>query len=127
MFMFDVSGSIRKRQHPKNVLSLSLTNNSLREEHAKHIKISAFDCPDAYFKVLTAIWREGDIFKVGFGSEETETKKLNLSIEVTNPENRPLTSDKAPCDFKYVQGYALEYLWCGECAGRPKPTRTAAD
>ena len=51
---------------------------------------------------------------MGFGSEETETKKLNLSIEITNPENRPLVSDKAPCDFKYVQGYALEYLWCGE-------------
>ena len=80
----------------------------------KHVKISAFDCPDAWFKALSAIWREGDIFPVGFGSEETETKKLNLSIEITNPQSRPLVSDKAPCDFKYVQGYALEYLWCGE-------------
>jgi thymidylate synthase len=80
----------------------------------KHVKVSAFDCPDAWFKALNAIWREGDIFKVGFGSEETETRKLNLTIEVSNPENRPLVSDKAPCDFKYVQGYALEYLWCGE-------------
>jgi thymidylate synthase len=78
----------------------------------KHVKVSAFDCPDAWFKVLYAIWREGDVFKVGFGSEETETKKLNLTIEISNPENRPLVSDKAPCDFKYVQGYALEYLWC---------------
>jgi thymidylate synthase len=80
----------------------------------KHQKITAFDCPDAWFKALNIIWREGDIFRVGFGSEETETKKLNLTIEITHPENRPLVSDKAPCDFKYVQGYALEYLWCGE-------------
>ena len=80
----------------------------------KHVKISAFDCPDAWFKALNAIWHEGDIFPVGFGSEETETKKLNLTIEIEHPENRPLVSDKAPCDFKYVQGYALEYLWCGE-------------
>jgi hypothetical protein len=80
----------------------------------KHVKILAFDCPDAWFKVLSNIWKEGDVFRVGFGSEETETKKLNLSIEITNPENRPLVSEKAPCDFKYVQGYALEYLWCGE-------------
>ena len=80
----------------------------------KHVKITAFDCPDAWFKTLNQIWSEGDIFRVGFGSEETETKKLNLSIEIAHPENRPLVSDKAPCDIKYVQGYALEYLWCGE-------------
>jgi len=85
----------------------------------KHINILAFDCPDAWFKTLRQIWSEGDIFKVGFGSEETETKKLNLSLEITNPENRPLVSDKAPCDFKYVQGYALEYLWCGEKQDEP--------
>jgi thymidylate synthase len=80
----------------------------------KHVKITAFDCPDAWFKTLNQIWSEGETFKVGYGSEETETKKLNLSIEITRPENRPLVSDKAPCDIKYVQGYALEYLWCGE-------------
>ncbi len=80
----------------------------------KHVKISAFDCPNAWFQALSQIWNQGDIFRVGFGSEETETKKLNLSIEIAHPENRPLVSDKAPCDFKYVQGYALEYLWCGE-------------
>lgn len=51
---------------------------------------------------------------MGRGSETTETKKLNLSIEILHPENRPLVSDKAPCDIKYVQGYALEYLWSGE-------------
>ena len=80
----------------------------------KHLKIVAFDCPDAWFKALNAIWQEGDMFPVGFGSEETETKKLNLTIEISHPENRPLVSDKAPCDLKYVQGYALEYQWCWE-------------
>ncbi len=80
----------------------------------KHVKVTAFDCPDAYFKGLNAIWTEGDDFQVGYGSEVTETKKLNLSIEIVHPENRPLVSDKAPCDMKYVQWYALTYLWCGE-------------
>ena len=80
----------------------------------KHVKISAFDCPDAWFKALNSIWTEGDDFQVGYGSEETLTKKLNLTLEITTPENRPLVSDKAPCDMKYVQWYALRYLWCGE-------------
>ena len=80
----------------------------------KHVKILAFDCPDAWFQALSRIWSEGDEFKVGYGSETTETKKLNLTIEITNPENRPLVSDKASCDMKYVQWYALTYLWCSE-------------
>jgi len=80
----------------------------------KHVKISAFDCPDAWFKALNGIWSEGVVFQVGYGSEETETKKLNLTLEINHPENRPLVSDKAPCDMKYVQWYALTYLWCGE-------------
>jgi thymidylate synthase len=80
----------------------------------KHVKITAFDCPDAWFKTLNNIWKEGDTFQVGYGSEVTETKKLNLTLEIAHPENRPLVSDKAPCDMKYVQWYALTYLWCGE-------------
>lgn len=80
----------------------------------RHVKISAFDCPDAWFKTLKQIWTEGETFKVGYGSEVTETKKLNLTIEIDHPENRPLVADKAPCDMKYVQWYALTYLWCGE-------------
>jgi thymidylate synthase len=80
----------------------------------KHIKITAFDCPDAWFKALHHIWNEGDAFQVGYGSEVSETKKLNLTIEIVHPENRPLVSDKAPCDMKYIQWYALTYLWCGE-------------
>jgi thymidylate synthase len=92
-----------------------MTLLGVSEVHAlKHAKISAFDCPDAYFKVLNSIWKEGDDFQVGYGSEVTETKKLNLTLEIMHPENRPLVSDKAPCDMKYVQWYALTYLWCGE-------------
>lgn len=79
----------------------------------KHVKINAFDCPDAWYKVLEAIWNEGDIFKVAYGAERAKTKKLNLSIEIAQPENRPLVDDKAPCDMKYVQWYALKYLWSG--------------
>jgi thymidylate synthase len=79
----------------------------------KHAKISAFDCPDAWYKVLEAIWNEGDFFEVCYGSERSQTKKLNLSMEIATPETRPLVDDKAPCDMKYVQWYALKYLWSG--------------
>jgi len=80
----------------------------------KYVEITAFDCPDVWYKALKSIWSEGDVFQVGYGSEETETRKLNLTLEIDHPENRPLVSDKAPCDMKYVQWYALTYLWCGE-------------
>ena len=79
----------------------------------KYVAIHAFDCPDAWFKVLSAIWRKGNFFEVGYGSERSKTRKLNLSIEITRPENRPLVDDMAPCDMKYVQWYALKYLWSG--------------
>jgi thymidylate synthase len=84
------------------------------ETAMKYVKITAFDCPDAWFQALSHIWNEGDAFQVGYGSEISETKKLNLTIEIAHPENRPLVSDKAPCDMKYIQWYALTYLWCGE-------------
>lgn len=77
----------------------------------KHVKISAFDCPDAWYKALEAIWRDGEAYEVNYGSERSQTKKLNLSIDITKPETRPLVGDKAPCDTKYVQWYALKYLW----------------
>gem|GEM_PF-293765 len=96
------------------VLTHYLTGGSGEKSAMKHVKMTAFDCPDAWFQALSHIWNEGDAFQVGYGSEETETKKLNLSIEINCPETRPLVSDKAPCDIKYIQGYALEYLWCGE-------------
>jgi thymidylate synthase len=80
----------------------------------KYAVIKAFDCPDAWYKVLNEIWYNGEIFNVGYGSEITETKKLNVSIEITNPANRPLLDFMAPCDLHYVQWYALKYLWSGE-------------
>ena len=79
----------------------------------KYAVIKAFDCPDAWYKVLNEIWYNGEIFKVGYGSEITETKKLNVSIEITNPANRPLTDFMAPCTMEYVNWYALKYLWSG--------------
>ena len=79
----------------------------------KYINVRAFDCPDAWYKSLSEIWRNGDLFEVRYGSECSVTKKLNLSIEILHPENRPLVADKAPCDMKYVQWYALKYLWSG--------------
>jgi len=79
----------------------------------RHVKIQAFDCPDAWYKVLYEIWHNGDPFEVGYGSERSKTKKLNLSLEITHPENRPLVDEKAPCDMRYVQWYALKYLWSG--------------
>lgn len=77
----------------------------------RHIK--AFDIPDCWYRTLEIIWREGDLFYVGYGSEITETKKLNLTLEIQKPNNRPLIAEKAPCDMKYVTSYALEYLWLG--------------
>ena len=79
----------------------------------RYTLIKAFDCPDAWYKVLNEIWYNGDIFEVGYGSEVSETKKLNVSIEITNPSNRPLVDFMAPCSAEYVQWYALKYLWSG--------------
>ena len=79
----------------------------------RYAVIKAFDCPDGWYKVLNEIWYNGNVFEVGYGSEASETKKLNLSIEITNPANRPLIDFMAPCTIKYVQWYALKYLWSG--------------
>jgi hypothetical protein len=79
----------------------------------KYISIDAFDCPDAWYKALNTIWHQGDIFNVEYCSEPSSTRKLNLSIEIRHPENRPLIADKAPTDMKYVNFYALKYLWSG--------------
>ena len=80
----------------------------------KYVKIQAFDCPDAWYKTIAEIWKNGDLFTVRYGSECSTTKKLNLSLEILHPDNRPFVDDKAPCDMKFVQSYALEYLWSGE-------------
>jgi thymidylate synthase len=79
----------------------------------RYAYIRAFDIPDAWYRTLEEIGRNGDEFRVGYGSEITVTKKLNLSIEIVNPESRPLVAEKAPCDMKYVNSYALQYLWAG--------------
>lgn len=79
----------------------------------RYANIKAFDIPSAWYKTLEEIWTNGDEFTVGYGSEVTLTKKLNLSIEITNPESRPLIAEQAPCDMKYVNSYALQYLWAG--------------
>lgn len=79
-----------------------------------HIKINAFDCPDAQIKVLRAIDKEGIEFRVGYGSEKTLTKKINCTIEIEHPEMRPLLHDKAPNDQAYLNWYAGTYLWYPE-------------
>jgi thymidylate synthase len=79
----------------------------------RYASVKAFDIPGAWYRTLEEIWRNGDDFQVGYGSEVTMTRKLNLSIEITNPESRPLVAEKAPCDMKYVNFYALQYLWAG--------------
>ena len=79
----------------------------------KYSSIKAFDIPGAWYRTLEEIWRNGDEFQVNYGSEKAITKKLNLSIEITNPESRPLVAEKAPCDMKYINFYALQYLWAG--------------
>jgi len=82
----------------------------------KHVKITAFDLPDAWYQVLKKIWEEGENFSVKYGSEITDTKKLDATIEVSHPENKPLVHEKAPCDMRYVMNYFMEYLWFGEKA-----------
>ncbi len=79
----------------------------------KHVHVKAFDIPGAWYQTLEEIWLNGDNYEVGYGSESTMTRTLNVSIEITNPETRPLIAEKAPCDMKYVTSYALQYLWAG--------------
>ena len=70
----------------------------------KHVKITAFDCPDAWFKALASIWAEGDDFQVGYGSEETDTKKLNFS-EI--PSREP-----PPCERQSSLRYEIHPVVC---------------
>src|SRR3990170_3962521 len=88
----------------------------------RHVKITAFDLPDAWYQVLKRIWEEGEYFNVKYGSEATNTKKLDVAIEIVHPENKPLVHDKAPCDMRYAMNYFMEYLWFGE--KRPDETYT---
>ena len=77
----------------------------------KHVNIKSFDIPDAWYQCISTIWKEGDFFIVGHGSEETETKKLNVTVEITNPEHRPLIDEKAPSNMNYINEYFLRYLF----------------
>lgn len=86
----------------------------------RHVKITAFDLPDAWFQGLERIWEEGEYFTVKYGSEITGTKKLDVTFEILHPENKPLVHEKAPCDMHYVMNYFMEYLWF---AGR-RPDKT---
>lgn len=88
----------------------------------RHVKITAFDLPDAWYQVIRKIWEEGEYFNVKYGSEATNTKKSDVAIEIMHPENKPLIHDKAPCDMRYVTNYFMEYLWFGE--KRPDETYT---
>lgn len=80
----------------------------------KYFSLSAFDIPEAWLLVVQKILEEGDDFKVGRGSEITNTKKISMGLEITNPETRPLAHKEAPFTMKYVEQYALEYLFIGE-------------
>lgn len=88
----------------------------------KLVRITAFDLPDAWYRVLKGIWEEGSYFNVRYGSEVTCTKKLDIALEIAHPENKPLVHEKAPCDMRYVMNYFMEYLWFGE--KRPDETYT---
>ena len=88
----------------------------------KHVKVTAFDLPDAWYQVLRRIREDGEHFTVKYGSEVTDTKKLDVTLEVLHPENKPLVHEKAPCDMRYVTNYFMEYLWFGE--KRPDETYT---
>ena len=76
--------------------------------------LRAFDIPDAWLQVVKKIYEAGEIFDVERGSEITRTKKIAMAIEITNPESRPLVHQMAPFSMKYVEGYALEYLFLGD-------------
>lgn len=92
----------------------------LEASYMKHVTITAFDLPDAWYQVLKRIWEEGESFTVKYGSETTETRKLDVTIEILHPENKPLLHEKASCDIRYVMNYFMEYLWFG----KKKPDET---
>ncbi len=80
----------------------------------KYFSIEAFDIPDAWLQVVEKIFNEGDDFQVEYGSEITLTKKIELALEIKHPENQPLIHERAPYSMKYIEQYALEYLFVGE-------------
>lgn len=85
----------------------------------KHVTIESFDIPDAWFKSVNTIWNQGEIFTIGHGSECTETKKLDVTVEIDHPENMPYVADKSPTDPKTVMEYALTYFWTDYLGDHP--------
>lgn len=71
--------------------------------------IEARTIPDAWFRVNKKILKEGKDYKVERGSEETQTKKIAVSLKISNPEERPLVDERAP--VSNVNKYALEHLF----------------
>lgn len=84
--------------------------------------IEAFDIPDAWVQVIEEIYNNGEEFRVERGSETTLTKKTCLALRITNPETRPLRHDLAPFDDKFIESYALRYLFL--CDKQPGETYT---
>lgn len=81
----------------------------------KYFTIEAFSIPDAWNQTIEKIRTEGDKFVVGYGSEETETMKIHITIRIKHPEERPLCSDACiSTNMEKIQHYALYYLWSGE-------------
>lgn len=80
----------------------------------KYFSIKAFDIPDAWIQVVEKIFTEGDVFMVDYGSEKTLTRKIALGVEIEHPESRPLVHHSAPFAMRYIEQYALEYLFIGE-------------
>ena len=73
----------------------------------KHVNISAFDCPDAWFKTLNNLELKGTSSKLA--TAQRKPKPKNSTHNGNHPPRKPpLVSDKAPCDMKYVQWYALD-------------------
>lgn len=86
----------------------------------KHLKIEAFNIADAWYKTVKAIWYEGEIFNVGYGSEETDTKKLDVTIHISHPEEKPYANDNNPStNDAAIRKYALEYLITNFLGGHP--------
>ncbi|ODS38282.1 MAG: hypothetical protein A7316_08385 [Candidatus Altiarchaeales archaeon WOR_SM1_86-2] len=95
---------------PINILKIKIN----KIKNMKYISINAFDIPDAWLQIVESILKYGDVFDVGRGSEITRTRAVALGLEISNPEIRPLAHPQAPFTMKYVEEYALEYLFIGD-------------
>lgn len=116
------SGIGKDGNHANDFAITDLIMKGVAPVEMRLVRITAFDLPDAWYQVLKRIWQEGESFNVRYGSESTDTRKLDIALEISHPENKPLVHDEAPCDMRYVMNYFMEYLWFGE--KRPDETYT---